>query len=75
MSRFTDDNAAYADNWRSILLVDAAIGWALVLVGLVLGNALGLVLVGAGAAYLVLGLRRSRRWKRLRAERGLDQAP
>lgn len=73
MSRFTDDTAAYADNWRTILLVDAVIGWVLVVVGLVLANALGLVLLGAGAAYLILGLRRGRRWKRLRAERGLDQ--
>lgn len=72
MSRFTSDEAAYAANWRTILLVDAAIGWALVVVGLILGTGLGLVLVGAGAVYLVIGLRRSRRWKRLRAERGLD---
>lgn len=72
MSRFTDDNAAYAANWKRILLVDAGIGWALVVIGLILGNALGLVLVGAGAAYLVFGLFRARRWKRLRAERGLD---
>ena len=72
MSRFTDDNAAYAANWKTILLVDAGIGWALVVIGLILGNALGLVLVGAGAAYLVFGFLRARRWKRLRAERGLD---
>jgi Flp pilus assembly protein TadB len=71
MSRFTSDEAAYADNWRTILIVDAVIGWVLVVVGLVLANALGLVLVGAGAAYLVIGLRRLRRWKRLRDERGL----
>ena len=72
MSRFTDDNAAYADNWRTILVVDTVIGWVLVVVGLLLANGLGLILLGAGAAYLVLGLRRARRWKRLRAERGLD---
>jgi Flp pilus assembly protein TadB len=71
MSRFTSDDAAYAENWRTILLVDAAIGWALVVIGFVLANAVGLILLGAGAAYLVFGLRRSRRWKRLRAERGL----
>lgn len=72
MSRFTDDNAAYAANWKTILAVDAGIGWVFVVIGLVLGNALGLVLVGAGAAYLVIGFRRARRWKRLRTERGLD---
>lgn len=72
MSRFTDDRAAYAANWKTVLLVDAAIGWVVVFVGLFLANALGLVLVGAGGAYLFLGLRRARRWKRLRAEAGLD---
>jgi hypothetical protein len=72
MARFTDDNAAYAANWKTILLVDAGIGWAFVVVGLILGNALGLVLVVAGGAYLVVGFFRARRWKRLRTERGLD---
>ena len=72
MSRFTDDRAAYADNWRTVVIVDAVIGWVLVLVGLVLANARGLILLAAGAAYLILGLRRARRWKRLRVERGLD---
>jgi hypothetical protein len=72
MSRFTDDNAAYAANWKTILLVDAGLGWVLVVMGLILGNALGLVLAGAGAAYLVIGFFRARRWRRLRTERGLD---
>lgn len=72
MSRFTDDSAAYAANWKSILLVDAGIGFASVVIGLVLGNALGFVLVVAGAAYLLVGVFRARRWKRLRTERGLD---
>jgi hypothetical protein len=72
MSRFTDDNAAYAANWKTILLVDAGLGWVLVVMGLILGNALGLVLVVAGAAYLVIGFRRAWRWTRLRTERGLD---
>jgi hypothetical protein len=72
MSRFTDDNAAYAANWKTILLVDAGLGWVLVVMGLILGNALGLVLAGAGAAYLVIGFVRARRWRRLRTERGLD---
>jgi hypothetical protein len=72
MSRFTDDNAAYAANWKTILLVDAGIGWVFVIIGVVLGSALGLVLAGAGAAYLVIGFRRAWRWKRLRTERGLD---
>lgn len=72
MGRFTSDDAAYARNWRTIVVVDAAIGWALLVVGVLLGNAVGVVLVVAGAVYVVVGLRRARRWKRLRAERGLD---
>ena len=66
------DGAAYAANWRTILVVDAAIGVALVVVGLVLGTVLGLVLLVAGAAYLVAGVRRGRRWRRLRREAGLE---
>lgn len=77
MGRFSDDSAALAANWRTILLVDAAVGWALVLAGFVAAGAfeatvVGSLLVGAGVAYLLLGLRRARRWRRLRADAGLD---
>jgi hypothetical protein len=71
VGRFTSDDAAFADNWRTIVVVDAVIGWLLVVVGLVLANVVGVLLVGAGAAYVFFGLRRARRWKRLRNERGL----
>lgn len=73
MSRFTDDEAALAANWRTILLVDAAIGWAMVVLAFVIQGIIGLVLLGAGGAYLVLNLRRGRRWRRLRREAGLGQ--
>lgn len=73
MSRFTSDDAAYASNWRTILLVDSLIGWALVIVGVVLlAKVIGLVLLAAGIAYLVLGALRARRWRRLRTEAGLE---
>ena len=72
MSRFTDDSAAYAVNWRRILLVDAVIGWAMIVLAFVVPGVIGLLLLGAGGAYLVLNLRRGRRWRRLRAEAGLD---
>lgn len=65
------DRAAYAANWKAVIVVDAVLGWAAVLVGLVLANLVGVVLAAAGAAYLVLVWRRLRRWRRLRLERGL----
>jgi Flp pilus assembly protein TadB len=70
-----DDSLAYGDNWRRRLSVDSFVGAVLVVVGLAVAGAgvipVGSVLVGAGVAYLVLTLRRARRWRRLRAERGL----
>ena len=73
MSRFTDDQAAFAGNWRTILLIDAAIGWAMIIVAFLVRGIIGLVLLGAGGAYLVLNLRRGRRWRAMRREAGLDQ--
>jgi hypothetical protein len=72
------DDAALAENWRTILLVDAAIGWAAVLGGAVLYVAdviplLGALLFGMGAVYVVFGLRRARRWRRVRADHGLGR--
>ncbi len=70
------DRAAMASNWRQVLLADAAVGVFVVLVGVVVGVLvavpIGAVLVIAGVAYLVGGLRRWRRWTRLRAAAGLD---
>lgn len=69
--RVRNDAAAYAANWKTVILVDAALGWVAVVVGLVLASLAGVVLAAAGAVYLVLVWRRLRRWRRLRAERGL----
>jgi hypothetical protein len=69
-----NDEAAYASNWRTVLLVDSLVGIVAVAAGVVvavaLNGAVGSVLAGAGIAYLLLGLRRGRRWKHLRAGRG-----
>ena len=69
------DEAAYAVNWRRILLVDLLIGVAAGAVGIAL-VVTGTVFVGAllgalGAVYVVLVGRRFRRWRRLRDDAGL----
>ena len=65
------DDAAYASNWKTVLAVDAALGILGVAAGIGIaarGNSVaGSVLVGAGAAYLALTLRRFLRWRHLRA--------
>ena len=70
-----DERGALAPNWRTILVVDAAIGVVAVIVGAVLAivgsTFVGALLTAAGAVYLVFNVRRLRRWKRLRAEAGL----
>jgi hypothetical protein len=67
--------AALAPNWRTVLAVDAAVGLALVVIGLVTAlriNVLGLVLVVGGSAYIALVSQRARQWRRWRDEAGLD---
>ena len=71
----TDDSAAYAANWLHVLALDALIGVAVVVIGLIV-LAVGSVLAGGGLAalgllYVVAVGRRWRRWVRLRAEAGL----
>jgi len=65
-----------ASNWRQVLLADAAVGVAMVLVGAAVGVlvslAIGAVVLIAGVAYVAGGLLRWRRWARLRAAAGLD---
>jgi len=67
----TDDSAAHAANWRTILAVDAVVGLAVVAVGvvvLVVGSvAVGAAVTVAGSAYVVMVGRRARRWRALRA--------
>lgn len=67
------DSAAYASNWRRVLLVDVLVGLVPIAIGLVLRNALGAVVVVGGLVYLGLIGRRCVRWRRLRTAAGLDQ--
>jgi hypothetical protein len=67
--------AVYAANWRTVLLVDAAMGVAVVLAGVVLAIAwnfvAGGILGSLGVAYVFAVVRRGRRWAELRREAGL----
>jgi hypothetical protein len=70
----TDDSAAYASNWRSVLAFDALIGVATSLAGLVIAVTVsvvvGMLVVALGAAYTALVGARARRWARLRRQAG-----
>jgi hypothetical protein len=74
MSR-TDGSAAYAANWRTVLVVDSAVGLTAVIAGMVLvltvTVVVGVLLVVAGAGYGSLVAVRARRWARLRRQAGL----
>jgi len=68
------DGTAYAANWRTVLLVDAAVGAVAAAVGLAVlfkVPTLGATLVAGGGVYVVAVVRRARRWARLRREAGL----
>lgn len=62
------DDAAYASNWKRILLTDVGIGLAAVLIGVWRGGAF-LVVSAAGVVYVAAVGRRALRWRRLRQER------
>lgn len=66
---------AYAPNWRTVLLVDGALGAAVFVVGVVLmlvWSVFAGAAVGAfGATYTLLVARRARRWAALRRAAGL----
>lgn len=69
------DAAAFAANWRTILLVDAGLGLAVVVAGVAAAVAwsppVGIPVALAGVAYTVLVARRWARWRRLRADAGM----
>ena len=71
----SSDDAALAANWRTVLVVDAALGLAVVAAGAAVAAmvhaVVGVLTVAAGAAYTVLVARRFARWRRLRADAGL----
>lgn len=68
--RASDDSAAFAVNWRTVLVVDALVGVLMAVVGVAayfLWNiGVGLALMIVGAVYVVLVANRARRWSRLR---------
>lgn len=70
-----DDTAAYAANWKAVLAVDAAAGLVLVAVGIgvmaLVHVVVGAFLAAAGATYVLLVVRRGRKWAALRREAGL----
>jgi hypothetical protein len=67
--------AAYAVNWRTVLVVDGALGVAVVVGGAVVALAwslvFGLVLAVAGSTYCALVARRARHFAELRRQAGL----
>ncbi len=71
----TDDSTALASNWRTVLAVDAGLGFVLLVAGLatifVINAVFGIVMVFVGVAYLALIGSRTRRWLRLRREANL----
>jgi hypothetical protein len=65
-----DDSAAFASNWRTVLLVDALVGVGVALGGVALlfeyNPGVGAAVIAMGAIYVVLIAVRARRWSRLR---------
>ena len=70
------DKPAYAVNWRSIILADAAIGVALLVISGVLFafgfDGWSLTAGTLGIVYLFFNIRRFLRWRYLRRDAGLD---
>jgi hypothetical protein len=70
----TDDSAAHAANWRTLLIVDACLGLVVVIAGAAMAVAVNVVVgtlfVAVGALYVSLVAARARRWNRLRREAG-----
>jgi hypothetical protein len=74
--RLPGPKAAYASNWRTVLLVDGAMGAAVLLVGVVLAIAWNPVIGGfvgsLGLVYIALVAKRATEWRTLRAAAGYD---
>ena len=66
---------AYAVNWKTVLVVDGAMGAVVALAGLVAmvvwNFALGVFLTGLGLFYVAMVVRRGRVWQQLRRQEGL----
>ncbi len=70
-----DDSAAYAANWKVVLLADAGLGLVIALVGLIIlatvHVVMGAMLASAGFVYLIPVARRARTWSALRRDANL----
>ncbi len=75
-ARLRGPRAAYAVNWRVVLFVDALMGLAVVVAGLialVVWNFwVGAFLMLCGCAYVGMVARRGDQWRRLRRDAGLS---
>jgi hypothetical protein len=67
--------AVFAPNWRTVLVVDALMGVAVAVAGIVLAVVWNVVAGGllgsCGVAYVVAVVRRGRQWAELRRQAGL----
>ena len=70
--RGTDDSAAQASNWRTVLVIDGLLGVLVSIAGLVVAVTVqvvaGTLTVIVGAGYTALVGARARRWARLRRD-------
>ena len=72
--RFSDDSAAYAANWRTILVIVAVMAVAVLAAGAVLvwsGSGWGWALSAVGFVYAFFAGGRAVKWRRLRRQAGL----
>jgi hypothetical protein len=71
----TDDQTAFASNWRAVLAFDAGLGMLVVIAGVAtvfaVNVAFGMIMVVVGTAYVAFVGSRARRWLRLRREANL----
>ena len=67
--------ATFAPNWKSVLLADATVGLTIMVLGIVglrWSGFVGWPLIGVGAVYLFMVMRRALQWRWLRRRAGLD---
>jgi len=72
--RISDDSAAYAANWRTIVATDLAMAVAVFVGGILLvamASAWGWALATVGLVYAFFAGGRAVKWRRLRREAGL----
>ena len=72
--RWRDDSAALAANWRTIVVLDMAMGTAILAGGLVLAlmsSGWGWALAAVGFVQLFFAGGRAVKWRRLRREAGV----